>query len=117
MIVVYGATHSQNDGVEGNGGSLKDGVETFVLFLRGAQLVMRSSVFTAVPSLDEVDVTLKNAEIFGSVLSGEGGCAKAGGAAEKLPVSLNCPLPLHSKNPPRYISSLVCCFCFLQRWE
>ena len=36
MIVVDGATHSQENGVEGNGGSLKDGAEAFVLFLRGA---------------------------------------------------------------------------------
>ena len=31
-----GATHSQKDGMEGNGGSLKIGAEAFVLFLRGA---------------------------------------------------------------------------------
>ena len=44
MIVVDVATHSQKDGVEGKRGSLKDGAEAFVLFLRGAQLVLRSSV-------------------------------------------------------------------------
>ena len=43
-----------------------------MLFLRGAQLVLRSSVLKVL-DLDEVNVTLKNAEIFGSVLSGEGG--------------------------------------------
>jgi hypothetical protein len=64
VIVVDGATHSQKDGVEGNGGSLEDGAEAFVLFLRGAQLVLRSSVLTVL-DLDEVNVTLKNAEIFG----------------------------------------------------
>ena len=32
--------------LEGNGGSLKDGAEAFVLFLRGAQLVLRASVLT-----------------------------------------------------------------------
>ena len=58
--------------MEGNGGSLKDGAEAFVLFLRCAQLVLRSSDLTV---LDEMDVTLKNVEIFGSVLSGEGGSA------------------------------------------
>ena len=31
----------------------------------------------------------------------------AGGAAEVLPVSLNCPLPLQRTHPP----TLVCCFC------
>ena len=45
-----------------------------MLFLRGAQLVLRSSVLTVL-DLDEVNVTLKNAKIFGSVLPGEGGSA------------------------------------------
>ena len=31
----------------------------------------------------------------------------AGGAAEVLPVSLNCPLPLQRTQPP----TLDCCFC------
>jgi len=74
VSVVDGATHTQKDGVEGNRGSLKGGAEAFILFLRGAQLVLLSSVFTVL-HLDEVNVTLKNAEIFGSVLSGEGGSA------------------------------------------
>ena len=60
--------------MEGNGGSLEDGAEAFVLFLRGAQLVLQSSVLTVL-NLDEVNVTLENAEIVGSVLSGEGGSA------------------------------------------
>jgi len=30
-----------------------------------------------------------------------------GGAAEVLPVSLNCPLPLRRTHPPTF----VCCFC------
>ena len=71
VIVVDGATHSQKDCVEGNGGSLKDGAEAFVLFLRGTQLDLRSSVLTVL-DLNEVNVTLKYADIFGSVLSGEG---------------------------------------------
>jgi len=74
VIAVDGATHSQKDGMEGNGGSLEDGAKAFVLFLRGAQLVLRSSVFTVL-DLDEVNVTFENAQIFGSVLSGEGGSA------------------------------------------
>ena len=74
MIAVDGATHFQKDGAEGNRGSLKDGAETFMLFLRSAQLVLRSSVLTVLDR-DEVNVTLKNAKIFGSVLSGEGGSA------------------------------------------
>jgi hypothetical protein len=58
--VVDGATLSQKDGVEGNGGFLKDGTKAFVLFLRSAQLVLRSSVLTVL-DLDEVDVTLEYA--------------------------------------------------------
>ena len=64
VIVVDGATHSQKDGVEGDRGSLKDGAEAFVLLLRGAQLVLWSSVLTVL-DLNEVDATLKNAVIFG----------------------------------------------------
>ena len=45
-----------------------------MLFLHDAQLVLRSSVLTVL-DLGEVDVTLKNAEIFGSVLFGESGSA------------------------------------------
>ena len=75
VIVVYGAIHSQKDCVEANGGSLENVVKAFVLFLRGAQLVLRSSVLTILDLNDEVNVTLKNAEIFGSMLSGEGGSA------------------------------------------
>jgi len=74
VIVVDGDTHSQKDGVESNRGSLKGGAEAFMLFLCGAQLVLRSSVLT-VPDLNEVNVTLKTAEIFDSMLSGEGGSA------------------------------------------
>ena len=74
MIVVDIATHSQKDGVESNGGSLKGGAEAFLLFLRGAQLVLRSSVLTVL-HLDEENVTFENAEIFGSVLPGESGSA------------------------------------------
>ena len=75
MIVVDGATHSEKDGVEGDVGSLRGGAEAFMLFLRGAQLVLRSSVLTV---LDKVNVTLKKDEIFGSVLSGDGGSANGG---------------------------------------
>ena len=50
MIVVDGATHSQKDGAECKGDSLKDGAEAFLLFLRGAQLVLRSSVLTVFES-------------------------------------------------------------------
>ena len=54
-MIVDGATHTQKDGVEGHGGSLKDGAEAFMLFLRGAQLVLQSSVLTEFDH-DEVNV-------------------------------------------------------------
>jgi len=60
VIVIDGATHSQKDGVESNGGSLKGGAEAFMLFLRGAQLVLLSSVLTVL-DLDEVNVMLEDA--------------------------------------------------------
>ena len=72
VSVVDGATHTQKDDVENNGGSLENVVETFVLFLCGVQLVLRSGVFTIL-HLDEVDVTPRYAEVFRSVLSGVGG--------------------------------------------
>ena len=62
IIVVDGATHSQKDGVESNGGSFKDGAEAFMLFLRGAQLVLRSSVLTLF-DLDEVNVKHSNSKL------------------------------------------------------
>ena len=77
MNVVDGAAHTQKDGVEGNGGFLEDGAQAFMLFLRGAQLVLWSSVLTVL-DLDEVNITLEKAEIFGSVLSGERGSVGGG---------------------------------------
>jgi len=74
VIVEDGATHSQKDSVESNGGSLQAGAEAFTLLLHGAQLVLQSSLHVLkVLDLNEVNVTLKNAEVFGSVLSGEVG--------------------------------------------
>ena len=46
VSVVDGATHTQKDDVDSNGGSLKNVAEIFVLFLCGVQLVLRSGVFT-----------------------------------------------------------------------
>ena len=92
---------------------MKDGAEAIVLFLRGAQLVLRSSVLTVL-DLDGVNVTLENAEIVplvGSLLSGKVDLLMAAGvAAEVLLVSLSCPLPLLRTHPP---SLLVCCFLVL----
>ena len=58
--------------MESNGGSLKNVVKVFVLFLCGVQLVLRSGVLTVL-DLDEVDVAPSFVEVFRSVLSGVGG--------------------------------------------
>jgi hypothetical protein len=60
-----------------------------MLFLRGTHLFLRSSVLVVL-DFKEVNVTLENTGIFGSVLSGEGESA-GGDAAEVLPFSLNSP--------------------------
>jgi len=72
MSVVDGATHTQKDDVESNGGSLEKVAEIFVLFLCGVQLVLRSGVLTML-DLDEVDVTPRFAKVFMSMLSGVDG--------------------------------------------
>jgi hypothetical protein len=72
VSVVDGATHTQKDDVENDGGSLENVAEIFVLFLCSVQLVLRSGVFTLL-YLEEVDVTPRFAEVFRSVLSGAGG--------------------------------------------
>ena len=74
MSVVDGATHTQKDDVESNGGSLENIAKVFVLFLCVVQLVLRFGVLTVL-DLDEVDVTPTFAEVFRSVLSGVGGSA------------------------------------------
>ena len=73
VSVVDGATHTQKDDVESNGGSLENVAKVFVLFLCGDQLILRSGVLTIL-NLDEVDVTPSFVEVLGSVLSGVGGC-------------------------------------------
>ena len=72
VSVVDGATHTQKDDVESNGGSLENVAKVFVLFLCGVQLVLRSGVLTVL-DLDEVDVASSFVEVFRSVLSGVGG--------------------------------------------
>ena len=93
MIVVDSATHTQKDDVEVNGGSLEDGAKIFVLFLRGAQLALRSSVLTVL-DLDKVDVTLRMLRSLDRCCLGKVDLLVAGGTAEVLPVPLSCPLPL-----------------------
>ena len=91
VIVVDSAIHSQKDGGESNRGSLKCGAQDFVLFLRSAQLVLRSSVLIIL-DLDEVNVTLKNAEILGRCCLGLVDLLMAGGA----PSWFSSVAPCHS---------------------
>ena len=99
VSVVDGATHTQKDDVESNGGSLENIAEIFVLFLCGVQLVLRSGVLTVL-DLDKVDVTPRFAEVFRSMLSGVGGstggwrcCWRGAPSPPQLP-------PVSPKNPP-----------------
>ena len=76
-----------------------------MLFLCGAQLILWSSVLTV---LDEVNVTLENAETLGRCCLAKVDLLVAdGGAAEVLLISHSCSLPLLRINPP---SLLFCCF-------
>jgi hypothetical protein len=81
------------------------------LFLRGAQLVLRSSVLTVL-DFDEMNVTLENVEIFGSVLSGEGGSVGSVWRCCRIAPGLPQLSPATPKNPPPFIASLLFfCFC------
>jgi len=93
VSVVDGATHTQKDDVERNGGSLENVAEIFVLFLCGVQLVLRSCVLTVLISTRWMSRRglLRS---LGRCCLGLVALMVAGGAAEVLPVSLNCPLPL-----------------------
>ena len=55
MSIVDGATHTQEDDVQSNVGSLENVAEIFGLFLCDVQLVLRSGVLTVL-DLDKVDV-------------------------------------------------------------
>ena len=77
-----------------------------MLFLRGAQLFLQSSVLTVL-NLDEVDVTLENVEIFGSVLSGEGGSVGGGWRCCRIVPGLPQSPPATPKNQPPFIASLL----------
>ena len=93
VSVVDGATHTQKDDVERNGGSLENVAEIFVLFLCGVQLVLRSCVLTVLISTRWMSRRglLRS---LGRCCLGLVALLVAGGAAEVLPVSLNCSLPL-----------------------
>ena len=101
--VVDGATHTQKDDVESNGGCLENVAKVFVLFLCGVQLVLRPGVLTVL-DLDEVDVAPRFADVFRSVLSGVGGCTSGWRCCWGAPNHPQLP-PATSKNPPPYIIS------------
>jgi hypothetical protein len=99
----------KKDDVESSGGSLENVAEVFVLFLCGVQLVLRSGVLTVL-DLDEVDATLRFAEVFGSVLSGVGGSAGDWRCCWGAPSFPQLP-PATPKNPPPCSGLLFLCFC------
>jgi len=103
-VSVDGATQTQKDDVESNGGSLENVAEVFVLFLCGVQLVLRSGVLTIL-DLDEVDVTPSVVEVFRSVLSGVGGSTGGWRCCWDAPSLPQLP-PATTKNSPPYISLL-----------
>jgi len=107
--VVDGAAHTQKDDVEGNGGSSENVAKVFVLFLCGVYLVLRSCVLTVL-DLDEVDVTPRFAEVFGSMLSGVNGSAGDWRCCWGAPSLPQLP-PATQKNPPPCSSLLFSCFC------
>ena len=77
-----------------------------MLFLCGSQLVLQSSVLTVL-DLDEVNVTLENAEIFGLVQSGENGFVGGGWRCCRSAPGLPQLSPATPKNPPPFIVSLL----------
>jgi hypothetical protein len=81
------------------------GAKAFMLFLHGAQLVQRSSVLTVL-DLDEMNVTLKNVEIFGSVLFGEGVSVAGGWRCFRGAPGLPQLPPATPKNLPPFIAIL-----------
>jgi len=100
VSVVDGATHTQKDDVESNGGSLENVAEVFVLFLCGVQLVLRSGVLTIL-DLDKVDVTPSLVEVFRSVLSGVGGSTGGWQCCWDAPSLPQLP-PATPKNHPHF---------------
>jgi len=75
------------------------------VFLCGIQLVLRSGIITVL-DLDAVDVTLRFAEVFRSVLSGVGGSTGGWRCCWGAPNLPQLPLPLRITHPP----TSVCCF-------
>ena len=85
-----------------------------MLFLRSAELVLRSSVLTVL-DLDEMDVTLKYAEIFGSMLPGEEGGSADGLRCCRIAPGLSyLPPATPPKNPPPFITTVLLLFVFVK---
>jgi hypothetical protein len=107
VSVVDGTAHTQKDDVESNGGSLENVAKVFVLLLCGIQLVLlRSGVLSVLISTRWMS-RRGMLRSLGRCCLGLVALLVVGGAAEVLPVSLNCPLPLRRTHPPTF----VCCFC------
>ena len=104
MIVVDGATHFQQDGMGCSGARLHEG-RSFQAISARCSTGPESSL--TVLDLGEVDVTLKNAEIFGLVLSGESGSANGWWCCWGAPGLPQLPSAT-PKNPPPPL--FVCCF-------
>ena len=95
--VVDGAAHTQKDDVKSNRGSLEKVASTSSQYLISTRWMSRRGLLRSL----------------GRCCLGLVALLVAGGAAGVLPVLFNCPLPLRRTHP----STLVCCFCVLQRWE
>ena len=94
VSVVDGAAHTQKDEVKSNRGSLENVAKVFVLFLCGVQLVLRSGVLSVLDPTRWMSRRGLLRSLVGRCCLGLVALLVAGGAAEVLPVSLNCPLPL-----------------------
>ena len=106
MSVVDGATHSQKDGVTGSNKLLEGrsrGLYAVSAWRSAGSAVECLTVF----DLDEVNVTLENAEIFGSVLSGEGGSVGGGWRCCRSALGLPQLPPATPRNPLPFIASLL----------
>jgi len=111
VSVVDGATHTQKDDVESNGGFLENVAKVFVLFLCGVQLVLRSGVLTIL-DLDKVDVTPRFAKVFRSMLSGVGGSTGGWRCCWDAPSLPQLPPPCHSEEPtPPTLVCVFLCYC------
>ena len=85
--VVDGAAHTQKDDVKSNRGSLEKVASTSSQYLISTRWMSRRGLLRSL----------------GRCCLGLVALLVAGGAAEVLPVSLNCPLPLRRTHPPTLV--------------